>query len=828
MSKSTIKQERKRPPEEESLFVLDYLPVTSSSSSSPYQEHQQHEQQHHHPRIKAQKISDTSTSSLSSRRAATHQQEVVNLEDSDDEDEIEVVKTVKNSNKTVHFNEIEHEVYYFKPYPVEQLPEGRLGAIDEHDDEEEDGQNSTSRYSNNSSMLPLSSEHSRATADFTLISTHHGRARRNLRNISKRDLRAAIKYGQKMPAHPDRHTGEPRWKFLYNNIVYITSGDCRTEITSYVETIKLEKVPVSAAQTEHHIEVKRILKEEPHLCTGHTYIIFDQSGSMRENDVNGFKTRSHAAYGTLALDFISEQISQRGPNQDNLFAESVTVVEMRDKGEILQERQPFDWILFNRLISRPDISRPSWHGNYNDSLRLVQGMILLEHHNLLKGGVEPSELPNFSLVFLSDGRPSDSDHQCAQQRIDILRSLADTLQSKFSLYALGIGKRDAEFATLASMVETVKNNGGMGQFVHAGLSAVTLSSTFSAISSTMTSHRTTLLTGANDTANGVATAAGGGGADSSSKQIKDFTMRETGKVVGMNFPVKTFVHRKGFDIKRYRFNKDLYKRETVPWKDVGFMNHNACGFEMETKPFGKGAERLAYRFNEIQYDTKTKKYIKAGNTMVAKNSILANEEETRDAFHKDFCRVQSTSYDLAEKFNDVVRKAPLLQALSGETRPPELKFMLCHVYSYKNNQTDEESSVLVEKELPGKFTKYNSNNGYVKTSKEGVNNTRTIELNSGKVRFEEFVQAFSHWVYVHTNNNMLVCDIQGVLYEEGRYPQFLLTDPAICTSKSPRFGKTDMQLKGIRNFCRTHKCGIVCRGLRLPCMSSSKDDLTRP
>ena len=85
---------------------------------------------------------------------------------------------------------------------------------------------------------------------------------------------------------------------------------------------------------EHHTELKRILKEEAYLCTGHTYIVVDSSGSMRTSDVDCFRTRSHAAYGTLSLEFIAEQLSQR-PNKDDLFAESVTVIEMKKEANVV-------------------------------------------------------------------------------------------------------------------------------------------------------------------------------------------------------------------------------------------------------------------------------------------------------------------------------------------------------------------------------------------------------------------------------------------------------------------------------------------------------------
>ena len=721
----------------------------------------------------------------------------------DNDDETEITKTVKL--KKVTFSEIEHEVNYFKRYPVEEESPVTLATVNENEEAP--------------AHFP-SSEHSRATADFTIHSSRHGRARRELRDISKRDLQAAIKYGRKMPAHPDRHTREPRWKFIYKNLVYITDSTCKREITSYKEAITIHLQPVSIPMMEHHTEVKRILREESHLCTGHTFIVIDQSGSMRNSDVNGFVSRSHAAYGTLALDFISEQLNIR-PNKEDLFAESVTVVEMRDAGEIVFSREPFDWILFNRLVKRPNVSRPSFNGNYNDSLSLVQKMILEEHSNLLDDGVEDKEMPNFSVVFLSDGRPSDCNKEFARKRIEILKSLTETLKSKFYLCAMGIGANGADFGALASMVKIVKDNGGEGQFVHAGLSAVALSSTFSDISNTLTSHRTTLLSSSRDLKNGMQAANAG------SKLRKDFTMRETGKIVGKKMPVSTYIDGKGYTIKRFRFDKDLFNRNNEdPWKDVDFANHGAVGFEVEECPFGKGSERLAYRFHELKRDKKSNSYKKAGKMMVAKSSIHI-EKETKEAFHQNFCRVQSMAQEQAINFNSAVRQVDSLQAVVAGTRPPELQFILCHVYTYKNNVTNEEKALLVEKKLPGKFTKYNSNNGYVKDAVEGMHNTRAIELKSGKVQFEEFVQAFSHWVYVHNNKNLIVCDIQGVLNEEGRYPIFQLTDPAICTRKGKRYGNTDMRLNGIRNFCKTHRCGLVCKGLGLQCFVSSSNDSVR-
>lgn len=76
-------------------------------------------------------------------------------------------------------------------------------------------------------------------------------------------------------------------------------------------------------------------------------IIIDQSGSMRTCDVNGFRSRSDAAFGTLALDYIAEQLYQQG---DGFFVDAVTIVKMNDTGSILFHKEPLDWVSMHTFM----------------------------------------------------------------------------------------------------------------------------------------------------------------------------------------------------------------------------------------------------------------------------------------------------------------------------------------------------------------------------------------------------------------------------------------------------------------------------------------------
>lgn len=87
----------------------------------------------------------------------------------------------------------------------------------------------------------------------------------------------------------------------------------------------------------------------------------------------------------------------------------------------------------------------------------------------------------------------------------------------------------------------------------------------------------------------------------------------------------------------------------------------------------------------------------------------------------------------------------------------------------------------------------------------------------GSLQFDalDIPQAFSHFTHWATRQKLLVCDLQGVLEEDGTPPVFRLTDPAISyksnTGRARVFGRSDRGPKGINAFFRTHVCTEVCK-----------------
>ena len=83
----------------------------------------------------------------------------------------------------------------------------------------------------------------------------------------------------------------------------------------------------------------------------------------------------------------------------------------------------------------------------------------------------------------------------------------------------------------------------------------------------------------------------------------------------------------------------------------------------------------------------------------------------------------------------------------------------------------------------------------------------------------DYIHAFTHFTYVFTNKQVMVCDLQGVYNYDMKPPTFELTDPAIhYKSKSGKknvFGRTDAGEDGMQLFFKTHKCTSVCKLMQL-------------
>lgn len=213
-------------------------------------------------------------------------------------------------------------------------------------------------------------------------------------------------------------------------------------------------------------------------------------------------------------------------------------------------------------------------------------------------------------------------------------------------------------------------------------------------------------------------------------------------------------------------------------------------------PFAKGSLRFAFYG---QYSSDDSAFIDVVFKELASTDLQANSF----IVYQEHLEMQAVAQFLAEKFNAEQQRlfrnfipiayadADLVQQITNPSK----------IYQ-------------VERRMHHEWHKWNNNSGGV-----SLNEYSTI------------LQAFSHWTYHITSGRLMVVDLQGVKVDRA----YLLTDPALHCNDILRFRetRTNLGVKGMKQFFRTHTCSDICLKLNLPTtnmrsnssVSSSSDSL---
>ena len=549
------------------------------------------------------------------------------------------------------------------------------------------------------------------TSLVTVLSSAHGRKRREERDITKRDLKAAVKYGKKEPATMGR--GTDRWKYTFAGVVYITDSESKVEITSWPEDVCGFDVPLiritDAMAAEHDTAVADLRNQGS--WTSHTVIVVDQSGSMRRADVEGEATRAEAVWLTLAFTCVGDEL--RSGNRT--ASDVISIIGMRNTGELLVDCEPMDWLLYNKIVGFLRNERPSGDGMYADSIELAEACLLRN----TRGNCA------LALFFLSDGKPSDererwnlTSEQRAWQvdcgvgrthaeevrdRDNKLGSRIGKLASRFgrrlTVGTIGFADPSENFSALKILTAECAAYDCQASFHAPALTAHSLKQVLTSLSSTLTATKTEM------------TAVGG----SSQRTVRN-VLREskTGVVDDMyanedNWWIydgqagNSVVARMTWDSK-----KAYATRGKHPWRRHRmYLHENADGVAMRNKIFGEGAERMVSKFREFNF-----RWEFVGPWMVAKESRFAEETgghiHDHRLFHSTFCKTQQKADRIAQEFNLRLTTIP---GVNSST--PRIRFLDCHVYIL-HDEGEGRVGVLVEKMLDvSRYKKWNTNNGGV-------------------------------------------------------------------------------------------------------------------
>lgn len=139
-----------------------------------------------------------------------------------------------------------------------------------------------------------------------------------------------------------------RWKFTADGITVITDPyECEVVTTwrNPGHGIVLRKIGITTDIAEAHKRSLRRAKQKS-TWTSHTVAIVDQSGSMREIDMDKLVMWSDLVWLSLAVDVVAKGLKsgERG------VTDMLSVISMRTTSETVIRCQPFDWILYNELV----------------------------------------------------------------------------------------------------------------------------------------------------------------------------------------------------------------------------------------------------------------------------------------------------------------------------------------------------------------------------------------------------------------------------------------------------------------------------------------------
>jgi hypothetical protein len=647
-----------------------------------------------------------------------------------------------------------------------------------------------------------------STSLVTVLSSAHGRQRRAEREIHKRDLQAAVKYGVREPAGVCKRTGAPRWKYTFAHVVFITDETSRLEITSWPLPgcgFDVPLVAVDAATAAAHARAHAAVRARSSMWTSHTVIVVDQSGSMRKIDTEDSCTRSDAVWLTLACTWVSDQLTSGTAKQTDV----VSIIGMNATSTLLVDRHPVNWTLFNTLVGFLRTAMPASDGNYIPAMELAETCLLANTHGSCA----------LLLLFLSDGKPSDkplqgfgSPHSVEHKamRDEQFSSVAGRLAARFgrrlTVGTIGFGPPGEDFSVLRAVASACTLYHSTGIFQKPALTAHSLRMALSSLSSTLTATKTEM------------TELGG----STQRVVRD-VLREPQSAGNETCVNDSWVTCRVF------FTRVAWSAEKKDWVLLdNFVSPGAVTVAMRHNIFGEGAERMVRKFREVDASG-----VFVGPPMVAKESRFVEDLALMDRreFHRVFCETQHQAQVLALEFNK------RLAAIPGvDSSTPRIEFLACSIYVVGA------VGYLVEEMIdPARYKKFNSNNGYVDgvsaadvpapapnalpgpaavalgaimedSDEEGEEDsddesTRIDALPSPasvSISAADIPQAFSHFTYVFSKRKMMVCDLQGVFDSDCSPPVFKLTDPVIHYSSSRGrtnvFGRTDRGRKGTTSF----------------------------
>ena len=646
-----------------------------------------------------------------------------------------------------------------------------------------------------SSSTPQQTTSSSSIAASSLVSGAHGRKRRQERQISKIDLQRARRYGMAEPARFGRI------KYTLGGKVFIYDPSCNAEITSYpsadavgASTGSHHKPPILLAPRvipPHRIAANKALRERllqnKDTCswTSHSVLVVDMSGSMRRDDVTGARCRADAVWMALARDYVQRQLEQGlAVVHESTDVVSLVVMAPNDQEpQVLLQCEPFNWILYNRLLDLREWRnlRPSGAGCYLPALQKARELLNINNNT---AGSSNCAL---ALLFFSDGRPSDPKADFT----GTMGAIAAQFGQRLSVSCIGMAEPNESFDILRDMVQEAGAYGATASFEQPALDTIALSTAVSSLATSLADTKTALTSLQTNGAR--------------RKVVRTDFVRERKNAPEDLVPTsdwvlyphdtssRNYVKRLWiWDAQRDNFVYLMDSRCIFCYKTVSTVPNGRCrrriafhtgattrgaqcpdckacficvhclgqqphrgtpdclaflsdrrtkamvtrcsvpSFAVALKKtvFGEGAERIVRQFRFLDDNDEF-----VGNRWVAKESRFIEEagqqqqqqddSEARMDYHREFARTQVLANEFARQFNralDALTKHFQNDASSRSwlRKLPRVRFLTPMVVELVHGQKPH--NILIEEMLEGPYQKFNNNMGYV------LHQQRRVEL----------------------------------------------------------------------------------------------------
>ena len=222
---------------------------------------------------------------------------------------------------------------------------------------------------------------------------------------------------------------------------------------------------------------------------------------------------------------------------------------------------------------------------------------------------------------------------------------------------------------------------------------------------------------------------------------------------------------------------------------LGTLEHpkTPMSVKIAPRPFALGAQRIAYHALDVDQN----------HHLVIKRSKWADERSSCLKRCLETANVHAIAALLFIKFKEEIHDIVLTQNSAINVDVEQVTLGTVGVMQWIANE--QEHNFTFEAYVGGSnYTKFNSSFACIPES-------RDYELNV-------ICQAFSHYTWITSGKQLLVCDLQGKRDGSG----VILTDPVIHDSVSVlHHGATNLGEKGIHRFFQLHKCNDICRAMQL-------------